>query len=204
VRANRVVGCGTQLRLRVAPRFGVAIAVIVAFVASGIKIPGFLVDEMAKSRKLSHIIYRSISIADTGVGAREHVFGTGIASFAQVRDQEPQRELTMSTSILALRVSERLRGPLAGRHTRFRAAARMGLFLRSGVSFTFIYSHLPLKRGALAEGGRAGFGRGVRSRPARWRVWAKAGCSRARFSASSSAHRSPSRPSECVPVVLVA
>ncbi len=31
----------------------------------------FLVDEMSKSRKLVHIIYRSISIADTGVGARD-------------------------------------------------------------------------------------------------------------------------------------
>jgi hypothetical protein len=47
-----------------------AIAVIVASVASGIKSPGFLVDEVVKSRKLVHIIDKLISIADTGVGAR--------------------------------------------------------------------------------------------------------------------------------------
>ena len=59
---------------------GAAIAVIVASVASGIKSPGFLVDEMFNSRKLVHIIYRSISIADTGVGARPHISGTGNAN----------------------------------------------------------------------------------------------------------------------------
>ena len=49
---------------------GAAIALIVGSVAIGIKIPDFLVDEMAKSRKLVHIIHSSISIADTGVGVR--------------------------------------------------------------------------------------------------------------------------------------
>ena len=48
----------------------VAIALIVGSVASGIRIPDFLVGEIAKSRKLMHTTQSSISIADTGVGAR--------------------------------------------------------------------------------------------------------------------------------------
>ena len=47
-----------------------SIELIVASVATRIKIPGFLVDEMAVSRKWAHNIHSSFSIADTGVGAR--------------------------------------------------------------------------------------------------------------------------------------
>ena len=49
-----------------------AIALIVGFVAIGIKSLDFLADEIAESRKLIHIICSSISITDIGVGARGH------------------------------------------------------------------------------------------------------------------------------------
>ncbi len=73
-------GCGARSTgfLNRDLRFGFAnsnphwdsIELIVASVATRIKIPGFLVDEMAESRKWAHNIHSSFSIADTGVGAR--------------------------------------------------------------------------------------------------------------------------------------
>ena len=51
---------------------GASIELVVTSVASWIKKPGFLVDELAESQKLIHIISSSISITDTGVGARGH------------------------------------------------------------------------------------------------------------------------------------
>ena len=65
-----VDGGGIQLRARVPLVSGVAIALIVGSVASFRRIPDFLLDRVAESRKLVHILYSSISIADTGVGAR--------------------------------------------------------------------------------------------------------------------------------------
>jgi hypothetical protein len=70
---------------------GVAIALFVASVASGIKSPGFQVDEMAESRKLVHIIYRSISIADIGVGARGESLLPGFLCLRQ-KNSSTQKE----------------------------------------------------------------------------------------------------------------
>ncbi len=57
---------------------GISIELIVASVASPIKIPGFLVDELAESRTWDHNMDNSDSIADAGVGpAGNHVSGTG-------------------------------------------------------------------------------------------------------------------------------
>jgi hypothetical protein len=71
---------------------------VVIFAATRRKIPGILVDQMAKSGKPSHIIYSSISIADTGVGARGEpptsLEPGMIPSFARARARGSQRELT--------------------------------------------------------------------------------------------------------------
>jgi hypothetical protein len=49
---------------------GGSIEFVVASVASRTRIPGFLVEEIAESRKSIHILCSSISITDTEVGAR--------------------------------------------------------------------------------------------------------------------------------------
>ena len=66
----RVAGGGTRLRMRVARRFGGRDRVDCCIRCKRNKNSSFVVAEMSKSRKLVHIIYRSNSIADTGVGAR--------------------------------------------------------------------------------------------------------------------------------------
>jgi hypothetical protein len=55
---------------------GAAIALIVRFVAIGIKSVGFLARKIAESQKSIHNIDSSISITDTGVGARGEPTGT--------------------------------------------------------------------------------------------------------------------------------
>ena len=74
----RLDGIG-RLALEIAPTFSphrarttVWIQLAVASVASRTENPGFLVEEMTGSRKWVHTMDSSVSIADTGVGARHH------------------------------------------------------------------------------------------------------------------------------------
>ena len=72
-RRPRAVGAeaaGVQAGVSALRQTARSIEFVVASVASRIKIPGFLVEEMAESRKSIHILYSSISITDTEVGAR--------------------------------------------------------------------------------------------------------------------------------------